>query len=90
MTERAHRAKTKEKVMKEKIGGSDLEIPKISHESFSIYDDSPIPFYFDEKHPDTLRTISAPHMISIMLQGFKMHYYPRKMILLISFPHTLF
>lgn len=36
-------------------------------ESF-VYNDRAVPFYFDREHPETLRTISAPHMISIMLQ----------------------
>jgi protein-L-isoaspartate(D-aspartate) O-methyltransferase len=34
-----------------------------------IYDDVPNLFYFDRNNPENLRTISAPHMISIMLQG---------------------
>ncbi|MFW9938438.1 MAG: protein-L-isoaspartate O-methyltransferase, partial [Candidatus Thorarchaeota archaeon] len=33
-----------------------------------IYDDAPVLFFYEEKKPETLRTISAPHMISIMLQ----------------------
>ncbi|MFX0070626.1 MAG: hypothetical protein ACFFAO_05995 [Candidatus Hermodarchaeota archaeon] len=34
-----------------------------------IYDDIPNLFYYDKNNPENLRTISAPHMISIMLQG---------------------
>ncbi|TFG06657.1 MAG: hypothetical protein EU539_07005 [Promethearchaeota archaeon] len=34
-----------------------------------IYDDAPSLFYLDKNNRENLRTISAPHMISIMLQG---------------------
>ena len=33
-----------------------------------LYDDAPVLFYLDKENPASLRTISAPHMISIMLQ----------------------
>ena len=35
----------------------------------TIYEDTPTLFYFDREHPETVRTISAPHMIVIMLQN---------------------
>ncbi len=35
----------------------------------NIYEDSPTLFYFDKEHPENIRTISAPHMIVIMLQN---------------------
>ena len=38
----------------------------LSH--FKIYNDVPVLFYLNKENPETLRTISAPHMISIMLQ----------------------
>ncbi|MFX1479933.1 MAG: hypothetical protein ACFFCI_17580 [Promethearchaeota archaeon] len=34
-----------------------------------LYEDTPNLFYYDEKNPNSYRTISAPHMITIMLQG---------------------
>lgn len=34
-----------------------------------LYEDTPNLFYYDEKNPSSYRTISAPHMITIMLQG---------------------
>ena len=43
-------------------------IPKELHSHFKIYNDAPVLFYLNKENPDTLRTISAPHMISIMLQ----------------------
>ncbi len=43
-------------------------IPKEIQDQVRIYNDAPVLFYFNKEHPDTLRTISAPHMISIMLQ----------------------
>ncbi|MFX1344312.1 MAG: hypothetical protein ACFFBC_11635 [Promethearchaeota archaeon] len=33
------------------------------------YEDQPNLFYYDERNPKSYRTISAPHMITIMLQG---------------------
>ncbi|MFX0083273.1 MAG: hypothetical protein ACFE94_16125 [Candidatus Hodarchaeota archaeon] len=33
------------------------------------YEDQPNLFYYDEQNPKSYRTISAPHMITIMLQG---------------------
>jgi len=44
-------------------------IPKRHALRARIYEDVPSLFYFDRKNPENLRTISAPHMISIMLQG---------------------
>ena len=34
-----------------------------------IYSDNPILFYNQENHPEKVRTISAKHMISIMIQN---------------------
>ena len=44
-------------------------IPRRHAFNARIYEDMPNLFYFDRKNPESLRTISAPHMISIMLQG---------------------
>jgi len=43
-------------------------IPNELHSRFKIYTDAPVLFYLNRENPETLRTISAPHMISIMLQ----------------------
>ena len=43
-------------------------IPNNLKNKVRIYDDAPVLFFYEEKKPETLRTISAPHMISIMLQ----------------------
>ena len=43
-------------------------IPNELHSHFKIYNDAPVLFYLNKENPETLRTISAPHMISIMLQ----------------------
>ena len=43
-------------------------IPKEIQDQVRIYNDAPVLFYFNKERPETLRTISAPHMISIMLQ----------------------
>ncbi len=43
-------------------------IPKEIQAQVRIYNDAPVLFYFNKERPETLRTISAPHMISIMLQ----------------------
>ncbi|MFX1568363.1 MAG: protein-L-isoaspartate O-methyltransferase [Promethearchaeota archaeon] len=37
-----------------------------------LYEDVPNLFYYDEQNPDNYRTISAPHMITIMLQGLSL------------------
>ncbi|MFX1366121.1 MAG: hypothetical protein ACFFCE_18420 [Promethearchaeota archaeon] len=37
-----------------------------------LYEDVPNLFYYDEQNPNSYRTISAPHMISIMLQGLSL------------------
>ncbi|TFG16018.1 MAG: hypothetical protein EU535_00225 [Promethearchaeota archaeon] len=44
-------------------------IPRVYQSQARIYEDIPSLFYYDRKNPENLRTISAPHMISIMLQG---------------------
>ncbi len=55
-----------------------MEIPLeefIPEKFFSIvrlYEDVPNLFYYDEQNPNNYRTISAPHMISIMLQGLSL------------------
>ena len=36
------------------------------------YEDVPNLFYYDESNPESYRTISAPHMITIMLQGLNL------------------
>ena len=43
-------------------------IPKKLVNKVRLYDDAPVLFFFEEENHETLRTISAPHMISIMLQ----------------------
>jgi len=43
-------------------------IPNELYSHFKIYNDAPVLFYLNKENPETLRTISAPHMISIMLQ----------------------
>lgn len=43
-------------------------IPNEISDQVRIYDDTPALFYLDKENPASLRTISAPHMISIMLQ----------------------
>ncbi|MFW9900622.1 MAG: protein-L-isoaspartate O-methyltransferase [Candidatus Thorarchaeota archaeon] len=37
-----------------------------------LYEDVPNLFYYDEQNPTSYRTISAPHMITIMLQGLSL------------------
>jgi len=55
-----------------------LEVPleKFIPEKFistvKLYEDVPNLFYYDEQNPNNYRTISAPHMISIMLQGLSL------------------
>ena len=55
-----------------------MEVPLekfIPDKFFSIvklYEDVPNLFYYDEQNPNNYRTISAPHMISIMLQGLSL------------------
>jgi len=44
-------------------------IPRVYQSQARIYEDIPSLFYYDRRNPENLRTISAPHMISIMLQG---------------------
>jgi len=43
-------------------------IPNEIQDQVRIYGDAPVLFYLDKENPTSLRTISAPHMISIMLQ----------------------
>ncbi len=38
-----------------------------------LYEDVPNLFYYDEQNPHNYRTISAPHMITIMLQGLSLN-----------------
>jgi len=44
-------------------------IPKRHALRARIYEDVPNLFYYDKNNPKSYRTISAPHMITIMLQG---------------------
>ena len=44
-------------------------IPKRCIKYSKIYEDAPSLFYFDKTNPENIRTISAPHMITIMLQN---------------------
>ncbi|MHA2287168.1 MAG: protein-L-isoaspartate O-methyltransferase family protein [Promethearchaeota archaeon] len=43
-------------------------IPQEIQNQVRLYNDAPVLFYLDKENPASLRTISAPHMISIMLQ----------------------
>ena len=43
-------------------------IPNEIQNQVRLYNDAPVLFYLDKENPASLRTISAPHMISIMLQ----------------------
>jgi len=47
----------------------DSFIPKEILPSVRIYDDAPVLFYYEKERPENLRTVSAPHMITIMLQN---------------------
>lgn len=51
----------------------DIPLEKFIPEKFKnivkLYEDRPALFYYDEQNPKNYRTISAPHMITIMLQG---------------------
>ncbi len=55
-----------------------MEVPleKFIPEEFisvvKLYEDVPNLFYYDKQNPNNYRTISAPHMISIMLQGLSL------------------
>jgi len=44
-------------------------IPKRCIKYSKIYEDAPSLFYFDKDDPESIRTISAPHMITIMIQN---------------------
>ncbi|MFX0029192.1 MAG: protein-L-isoaspartate O-methyltransferase [Candidatus Hermodarchaeota archaeon] len=44
-------------------------IPGKFKDLVKLYEDVPNLFYYDEHNPKNYRTISAPHMITIMLQG---------------------
>jgi len=43
-------------------------VPSEIQNQVRLYHDAPVLFYLDKENPASLRTISAPHMISIMLQ----------------------
>ena len=47
-------------------------IPKEILPQVRLYLDSPVVFFYDKDYHETVRTISAPHMISIMLQELKL------------------
>ncbi|MFX1279300.1 MAG: protein-L-isoaspartate O-methyltransferase [Promethearchaeota archaeon] len=47
-------------------------IPDKLRELVKLYEDVPNLFYYDEHNPKNYRTISAPHMITIMLQGLSL------------------
>ncbi|MFW9828583.1 MAG: hypothetical protein ACFFEY_13410 [Candidatus Thorarchaeota archaeon] len=47
-------------------------IPEKFFSFVKIYEDVPNLFYYDEQNPNNYRTISAPHMITIMLQGLSL------------------
>ncbi|MFX0023035.1 MAG: hypothetical protein ACFE9S_11980 [Candidatus Hermodarchaeota archaeon] len=47
-------------------------IPEKYFSIVKLYEDVPNLFYYDEQNPNNYRTISAPHMISIMLQGLSL------------------
>jgi len=55
-----------------------MEVPleKFIPEKFlnivKLYEDVPNLFYYDDQNPKSYRTISAPHMITIMLQGLNL------------------
>ncbi|MFX1575384.1 MAG: hypothetical protein ACFFB0_21835 [Promethearchaeota archaeon] len=48
-------------------------IPEKLLNVLKLYEDVPNLFYFDEQNPRNYRTISAPHMITIMLQGLALN-----------------
>ena len=48
-------------------------IPEQYINSIQLYEDKPALFYYDETNPKNYRTISAPHMIVIMLQGLSLN-----------------
>ncbi len=54
----------------------DVPLEKFIPEKFvsivKLYEDVPNLFYYDEQNPNNYRTISAPHMITIMLQGLSL------------------
>jgi protein-L-isoaspartate(D-aspartate) O-methyltransferase len=47
-------------------------IPEKFMNIVKLYEDVPNLFYYDESNPRSYRTISAPHMIAIMLQGLNL------------------
>ena len=47
-------------------------IPGKFKKMVKLYEDVPNLFYYDEHNPKSYRTISAPHMITIMLQGLEL------------------
>ena len=54
----------------------DVPLEKFIPEKFlnivKLYEDVPNLFYYDNQNPKSYRTISAPHMITIMLQGLNL------------------
>ena len=48
-------------------------IPENLLNVLKLYEDVPNLFYFDEQNPRNYRTISAPHIITIMLQGLALN-----------------
>lgn len=47
-------------------------IPEKFFNIVKLYEDVPNLFYYDDQNPKSYRTISAPHMITIMLQGLRL------------------
>ena len=47
-------------------------VPKDILPQVRLYLDSPVVFFYDKDYHETVRTISAPHMISIMLQELRL------------------
>ena len=47
-------------------------IPEKFFNIVKLYEDVPNLFYYDDQNPKSYRTISAPHMITIMLQGLSL------------------
>jgi len=54
----------------------DIPLEKFIPEKFlnivKLYEDVPNLFYYDDQNPKSYRTISAPHMITVMLQGLNL------------------
>ncbi|MFX1375886.1 MAG: protein-L-isoaspartate O-methyltransferase [Promethearchaeota archaeon] len=56
-------------------------IPNKFKKVVKLYEDTPNLFYYDEQNPRSYRTISAPHMITIMLQGLALESHDDLLIL---------